>query len=73
MLTTDSDLTEAVGTVSDPRPQEAYDEQAIAALAYELWQARGCPEGSPQEDWFHAIELLSSQNRGEQTTSAVAS
>jgi hypothetical protein len=33
----------------------------IAALAYTLWQARGCPEGSPQEDWFHAAEQLRSR------------
>jgi len=33
----------------------------IAALAHELWQARGCPEGSPQEDWFHAAEELRSR------------
>src|ERR1700687_1656757 len=32
----------------------------IAALAYELWKARGCPNGSPQEDWFHASERLRS-------------
>jgi hypothetical protein len=30
----------------------------IAELAHELWQARGCPEGSPDEDWFHAAHLL---------------
>ncbi len=30
----------------------------IAALAHQLWQARGCPEGSPDEDWFHAAEQL---------------
>jgi len=24
----------------------------IAALACELWRARGCPNGSPEEDWF---------------------
>ena len=30
----------------------------IATLAYELWQARGCPHGSPEEDWLRAeIEL----------------
>jgi hypothetical protein len=34
----------------------------IAALAYELWQARGSPEGSPQEDWFHAAEQLRSRS-----------
>ncbi|MEY2394357.1 MAG: hypothetical protein QOF94_702 [Acidobacteriaceae bacterium] len=26
----------------------------IAALAFELWQARGSPFGSPEEDWFRA-------------------
>src|SRR5450759_5969606 len=33
----------------------------IAALAHKLWQARGCPDGSPQEDWFHAAEELRSR------------
>ncbi len=36
----------------------AFGHQEIEALAYELWQARGCPEGSPEEDWFHAAEQL---------------
>ena len=26
----------------------------VAALAYALWQDRGCPMGSPEEDWFRA-------------------
>jgi hypothetical protein len=30
----------------------------IAAVAHKLWQARGCPEGSPEEDWFHAAQEL---------------
>lgn len=33
----------------------------IATLAYQLWEARGCPEASPEEDWFHAAEKLRSQ------------
>jgi hypothetical protein len=33
-------------------------EQDIAALAYTLWQGRCCPEGSPEEDWFRAVEEL---------------
>jgi len=33
-------------------------EQATAALAYRLWRARGCPQGSPEEDWFLAVEAL---------------
>jgi hypothetical protein len=39
----------------------AFGHDDIAALAHELWQARGCPEGSPQEDWFHAAEQLRSR------------
>ena len=34
------------------------DESGIAALAYELWQERGCPIGSPEEDWFRAEQEL---------------
>ncbi len=34
----------------------AHDE--IATLAYELWQARGCPFGSPEEDWSRAESEL---------------
>jgi hypothetical protein len=34
----------------------------IATLAYELWQARGCPTGSPEIDWFQAVEELRSRS-----------
>src|ERR1019366_2811427 len=30
----------------------AFGHQDIADLAHELWQARGCPDGSSQQDWF---------------------
>jgi len=36
----------------------AFGHNDIAALAYELWQARSCPDGSAEEDWFHAAEEL---------------
>jgi hypothetical protein len=36
--------------------------QEIAALAYEYWQARGCPDGSPEEDWFRAESELQSRS-----------
>ncbi len=35
----------------------AYED--IASLAYALWQERGCPEGSSEEDWFRAEQELS--------------
>lgn len=39
----------------------AFGHSDTAALAYELWQARGCPLGSPDEDWFHASAQLRSR------------
>ena len=30
----------------------------IAELAYQLWVKRGCPDGSPEEDWLRAEEAL---------------
>jgi hypothetical protein len=36
----------------------------IAALAYSLWQSRGCPHGSSQEDWFEAAKELRSRAQG---------
>jgi len=32
----------------------AFTHEEISARAYELWQERGCPEGSPEVDWFAA-------------------
>ena len=32
--------------------------QEIERLAYRLWQERGMPFGSPDEDWFFAEQLL---------------
>jgi len=34
------------------------NDDGIAALAYKLWQERGCPLGSDQEDWFRAENEL---------------
>ena len=34
------------------------EEQVIALRAYELWEERGCPIGSDQEDWFRAEKEL---------------
>lgn len=36
----------------------AVGEDAITALAYQLWQERGCPIGSDQRDWFQAEREL---------------
>ena len=31
--------------------------RVVAELAYHFWEERGCPEGSPEEDWYKA-ELI---------------
>ena len=51
------ECTEPVGPVAGKHVEQ----QEIAELAYELWQMRGCPDGSPEEDWFRAEREL--QNR----------
>jgi hypothetical protein len=33
---------------------------SIGELAYRLWQARGCPEGSAEHDWLEAEKQLRS-------------
>lgn len=33
----------------------------IAARAHQIWTARGCPEGSPEEDWSQAVTDLRSR------------
>jgi hypothetical protein len=35
-------------------PVSVVDHEEIARLAYSYWQARGCPIGSPEEDWYRA-------------------
>jgi hypothetical protein len=35
-----------------------FKHEDIAARASELWSARGCPEGSPEQDWFLAVKEL---------------
>jgi hypothetical protein len=34
------------------------EHRSIGELAYHLWQARGCPEGSAEQDWLNAEKQL---------------
>lgn len=38
------------------------DKEEVETLAYKLWQDRGSPIGSPEEDWFHAEAELRQQD-----------
>lgn len=51
-----------------PRIEETVDANQIAALAYQLWQERGCPSGSDQEDWFRAEQELKNRTGSVPTT-----
>jgi hypothetical protein len=36
--------------------------EEIAILACSLWPARGCPDGTPDEDWFNAEKALEAKD-----------
>lgn len=47
---------------------ERVSENEVAVRAYELWQSRGCPIGSADEDWFQAEREV--RSRRTKTSSA---
>jgi DUF2934 family protein len=49
---------------ANEKATSSMDPRRTALLAYEFWRARGCPEGSPDEDWFLAEEQLRHQTFG---------
>ena len=46
--------------------KEAYRHDEIAKFAYELWERRGRPLGSPEIDWYAAESALRVRNSQEQ-------
>ncbi len=48
---------------NETSPQQ--QQQDIARLAYALWQQRGNPDGSSEQDWLEAERILQSQNQPE--------
>jgi hypothetical protein len=42
----------------NPASAPAIVREQIARLAYQYWQERGCPDGSPEEDWLRAEREL---------------
>lgn len=47
--------------------EERYDDRSeqerIAQLAYSYWESRGCPLGSPEEDWLQAEREIQERER----------
>jgi hypothetical protein len=46
--------------------KEKYKHEEIARLAYELWERRGCPLGSPEIDWHAAESALALRDSHEE-------
>lgn len=49
----------ASGTTATAAGTTAHD--AVARVAFQRWQRRGCPIGDDQRDWFEAENELKSQ------------
>lgn len=59
LRTRTTDAGQVMDVPDTPEPADnttttGHREQAISKRAYELWLERGCPEGSPEEDWYRA-------------------
>lgn len=48
------------------------ERKSIGELAYRIWQARGCPEGTAEQDWLDAERQLRSPQRAAEPTASDA-
>ncbi len=53
-LTNQNVQSRTTATTNNQTNDEENSQRSIAQLAYALWQNRGCPIGSPEEDWIEA-------------------
>jgi hypothetical protein len=60
--------TDVTPSKGEPKSSVPTDDGTIRQLAYELWQARGCPVGSAETDWFAAERQL--ENPSQAATAA---
>jgi Protein of unknown function (DUF2934) len=52
-----------IATTTHEEISEPENQHEIAALAYKFWQARGCPDGTPEEDWFRAEKEIAASKK----------
>ena len=45
-------------TANEGSDNSQLETEEIARLAYSYWEARGCQDGSAEEDWFRAEQEL---------------
>jgi hypothetical protein len=58
VMSADTAVLSTAQVVVEDEPEIAPTQEAIARLAYSLWEARGCTNGSPEDDWLRAEEEL---------------
>jgi hypothetical protein len=58
-------LNNMLGSLSAIGPAPTPNEDEITVLARALWEARGRPEGLPEQDWFLAERVLKTQRRSQ--------
>ncbi len=51
-------LSDSAANLRDRAETSALSHDEIAAHAYRCWHERGCPDGSPEEDWHRAEREL---------------
>ncbi len=59
---TDPEIQSEIESDTDTDNSKPTDDE-IATLAYQLWSDRGCPIGSPDEDWLLAEKKLMKPQR----------
>ncbi len=57
-------------TDSDAAQVEEPADHEVSARAYQCWHERGCPEGSPEEDWNRPYNELRARRRKTSAASA---
>jgi hypothetical protein len=61
---TDDILNEPVSTrnarINDAVTDREPDHEEVQRLAYALWEQGGCRQGTAEEDWYRAEEILRS-------------
>ena len=53
-LTNQNLQSRTAATTNNQTNNQENSTASIAQLAYALWQNRGCPIGSPEDDWIEA-------------------
>jgi hypothetical protein len=61
-----SPVDSRLASKKEEKMKEKYTHEGIARLAYELWERRGRPLGSPEIDWYAAETALGVQDSREE-------